>query len=57
MNEAKQERLEAKGWKVGTVSEFLDLTPEETDLVEIKLVLGGKCEGPWTQDSSDPFPG
>jgi DNA-binding XRE family transcriptional regulator len=39
MERAKRERLEAKGWKIGTVSEFLELTPEETILIEIKLAL------------------
>ena len=39
MEEAKKRCLEEKGWKVGTVSEFLDLTPEETALIEIKLAL------------------
>src|SRR5512137_2175940 len=39
MDEVKQARLEAKGWKVGTVTEFLDLTPEEAALIEIKLAL------------------
>lgn len=39
MDEAKKKRLEKKGWKVGTVSEFLELTPEETALIEIKLAL------------------
>jgi DNA-binding XRE family transcriptional regulator len=39
MEQAKQERLESKGWKIGTVSDFLELTSEETILVEIKLAL------------------
>jgi hypothetical protein len=39
MDEVKQKRLEAKGWKVGTVTELLDLSPEEAALVEIKLAL------------------
>lgn len=39
MDEAKRERLEAKGWKVGNVSEFLELIPEEAALIEIKLAL------------------
>ncbi|RUR72985.1 helix-turn-helix domain-containing protein [Chlorogloeopsis fritschii PCC 9212] len=39
MKEAKRKKLEEKGWTVGTVSEFLDLTPEETTLIEIKLAL------------------
>ncbi len=39
MEDAKRKSLEEKGWKVGTVSEFLDLTPEEAVLIEIKLAL------------------
>ena len=39
MDQLKKERLEAKGWQVGTASDFLELTPEETALIEIKLVL------------------
>lgn len=39
MEQAKRQHLEAKGWKVGTVSEFLELTQEESDLIEIKLAL------------------
>jgi len=39
MDEEKRERLEAQGWKIGTVAEFLGLTEEEAALVEIKLAL------------------
>lgn len=39
MEQAKRERLEAKGWQVGTVSEFLELSPQEATLIEIKLAL------------------
>ncbi len=39
MDQLKKECLEAKGWKVGTVAEFLELTPEENALIEIKLAL------------------
>ena len=39
MDRAKRERLQAQGWKVGTVAEFLELTPEEASLIEIKLAL------------------
>ncbi|MDZ8187772.1 MAG: helix-turn-helix transcriptional regulator [Nostoc sp. ChiSLP02] len=39
MDEAKRKRLEEKGWKVATVAEFLELTPEEATLIEIKLAL------------------
>jgi len=36
MNSIKKKRLERKGWKVGTVAEFLQLTPEESAYVERK---------------------
>ncbi|WP_008315293.1 helix-turn-helix domain-containing protein [Leptolyngbya sp. PCC 6406] len=39
MEQTKKEILESKGWKIGTVSEFLELTFEEIILVEIKLAL------------------
>jgi predicted XRE-type DNA-binding protein len=39
MRETKRTRLEKKGWKVGTVEEFLDLTPEEASYIEVKLRL------------------
>ena len=39
MDKTKREQLEAQGWKVGTVADFLELTPEESALVEIKLAL------------------
>lgn len=37
MNKAKT--VEELGWKDGTVAEFLELTPEESALIEIKLAL------------------
>ena len=40
MNPTKKKRLEAAGWKVGSSGEFLGLSPEEVELVEMKLVLG-----------------
>jgi predicted XRE-type DNA-binding protein len=39
MDEAKKKRLEAKGWKVGTVEEFLELSPAESAYIELKLAL------------------
>ena len=42
MRKAKRERLAASGWKVGTVAEFLALSPEESALIEIKLALSRK---------------
>jgi transcriptional regulator with XRE-family HTH domain len=45
MKQAKKELLESKGWKIGTVSDFLELTPEEVILVEIKLALSKSLRG------------
>jgi predicted XRE-type DNA-binding protein len=39
MNKAKQAKLAQRGWTVGTVADFLALTPEEAAFVEIKLAL------------------
>jgi len=40
MRNSKKKQLETKGWKVGTVSEFLRLSPEESAYIEMKLALG-----------------
>ena len=39
MKNTKRARLEAHGWRVGSVAEFLELTPEEAAFVETKLAL------------------
>ncbi len=39
MKTVKKKRLETKGWKVGTVAEFLQLSPEESAYIEMKLAL------------------
>ena len=39
MKSTKKKQLETKGWKVGTVTEFLRLSPEESAYVEMKLAL------------------
>ncbi|HEV7766337.1 MAG TPA: hypothetical protein VGQ76_15135 [Thermoanaerobaculia bacterium] len=39
MQTETREKLEATGWTVGTTGDFLDLTPGEAELVEIKLAL------------------
>ncbi len=39
MEKRKRGRLESKGWRVGTVEEFLELSPEEAAYVELKLAL------------------
>lgn len=39
MEKNKQKKLEAAGWKIGTVDEFLDLDQQEAEYIEIKLAL------------------
>jgi ribosome-binding protein aMBF1 (putative translation factor) len=39
MNEEKLQELAKKGWVETTVVEFLDLTPEESAYIELKLAL------------------
>jgi hypothetical protein len=36
---SKRARLEARGWRVGSAADFLELTPEEAAFVETKLAL------------------
>ena len=40
MRESKRRRLEAKGWRIGSATEFLRLSsPEEVAFIEVKLRL------------------
>jgi predicted XRE-type DNA-binding protein len=39
MEPTKRQKLEEAGWKVGSVTEFLGLSPEEEVLIEIRLSL------------------
>ena len=39
METTKRKRLERKGWKVGTVQEFLNLSSDESAYIEVKLAL------------------
>ncbi len=39
MHAAKRKKLEAAGWKAGSAAEFLELSPEEAVLIDIKLSL------------------
>lgn len=39
MKTVKQQKLEAAGWQVGTVADFLDLSSEEAAFLEMKLAL------------------
>lgn len=44
MKQAKQKKLEAKGWKVGNAAELLDLSPEEVALIEMKMSLSKRLK-------------
>lgn len=39
MDAKKRRKLEAAGWKVGSAKEFLGLTPQENEYIELKLAL------------------
>ncbi|TGM78615.1 XRE family transcriptional regulator [Leptospira levettii] len=39
MEISKKAKLEKLGWKIGTTSEFLNLTPSEDQYIELKLAL------------------
>jgi DNA-binding XRE family transcriptional regulator len=54
MKAEKKKKLEAAGWKVGGAAEFLALTPDEAEFVEIKLALARRLRSlreqrHWTQ--------
>jgi ribosome-binding protein aMBF1 (putative translation factor) len=44
MKQTKRKKLEAKGWKVGSTSDFLQLTPEEQAFIEMKLALSDRLK-------------
>lgn len=39
MIESKRKRLEAKGWKIGSARDFLDLNDQEEAYIELRLKL------------------
>ena len=45
MDACKRQRLKAAGWQVGTVADFLELSPAESEMVEFKLALSRKFKG------------
>src|SRR5439155_22019363 len=54
MRKSKKERLEAAGWKVGDARDFLGLTREEAEFIDLKLALAGhlrevRVKHGWTQ--------
>jgi predicted XRE-type DNA-binding protein len=53
---SKKTRLEAAGWHVGTVDEFLGLTRQESALVEVKLRLARRLRALRTQRGLSQIP-
>lgn len=44
MEKSKLEKLKAKGWQVGSVQNFLHLSDEEAEFIEVKLALSRYLE-------------
>lgn len=42
MHASKRKKLEAAGYKVGDVADFLDLSPEEAALIDVKVKLASQ---------------
>lgn len=40
MDTQKRKRLENSGWVVGTTKDFLELSPEDIEIIELKILLG-----------------
>lgn len=54
MDKQARAQLEANGWRLGSAAEFLDLTPEEAAIVEMRLALADhlrklRIDRDWTQ--------
>ncbi len=44
MDQQTKEKLEAKGWQVGSATDFLGLADEDLLIIEIKLALSRRLE-------------
>ena len=44
MKTTKRQKLESKGWSVGPTTDFLDLSAEESQYIELKLALSRQLE-------------
>lgn len=54
MDESKKNRLAAAGWRSGDAADFLELTAEEIEFIELKLALADylrdlRTRNSWTQ--------
>lgn len=52
MDQQSKAKLEAKGWQVGTATDFLSLTTEDSLIIEIKLALTRRLEERQQDDTS-----
>ena len=39
MKQTKQKALEQKGWRIGSAGDFLDLSDEEIEIIDLKIAL------------------
>ena len=53
MEPIKRQKLVEAGWKVGSIAEFLKLTPEETVTIKIRLSLSKYLESLKQQAAKD----
>lgn len=44
MDTGQRKRLEAAGWRVGSVADFLSLSPAESAFIELKLMLADELK-------------
>lgn len=44
MEQSKRERLEKEGWKVGSASDFLELSSDESAYIDLKLELARRLQ-------------
>ena len=44
MDAVKRQRLEVAGWVVGDIADFLELSPQEVDFIEMKLSLSRRLK-------------
>lgn len=49
MDKARKKKLEDAGWSVGSAEDFLGLTPDEAEFVEVKLALSETLKARRTQ--------
>jgi hypothetical protein len=54
MNHAKKKKLKAKGWTIGSVTEFLKLSSAEIALIELRVRLSDASAKPRRAGTSKP---